>query len=193
MSKSPDAFRTISEVAATLETPPHVLRFWESRFKEVRPVKRAGGRRYYRPEDVALLAGIKALLHEHHMSIAGVQKLLKEKGARHVALLSSLPWDAAAIPEDSPGDDQAAAVIVGPWPRARPGDAPSPDDPGQPEPCADRADTEGKDRAGTYDVARLHRALKAADADRLRCHAPRIAVLAARLREAISRSTGAVH
>ena len=85
MEKSPDAFRTISEVADHLETPAHVLRFWESRFPQIKPVKRAGGRRYYRPSDVALLTGIKHLLHDEGMTIRGVQKILREQGVRHVA------------------------------------------------------------------------------------------------------------
>ncbi len=88
MDKSPDAFRTISEVAEHLETPAHVLRFWESRFPQIRPVKRAGGRRYYRPSDVALLTGIKRLLHDEGLTIRGVQKILREHGVRHVAGLS---------------------------------------------------------------------------------------------------------
>ena len=83
--KSPDAFRTISEVATDLDVPQHVLRFWESRFAQVKPVKRAGGRRFYRPEDVDLLRGIRALLYSDGFTIRGVQKLLKEKGLRHVA------------------------------------------------------------------------------------------------------------
>lgn len=87
MSKSPDAFRTISEVADWLDTPAHVLRFWESKFSQVKPVKRAGGRRYYRPDDMALLGGIKALLHEQGMTIKGAQKLLREKGVKYVASL----------------------------------------------------------------------------------------------------------
>lgn len=90
MDKSPDAFRTISEVAEHLETPAHVLRFWESRFPQIRPVKRAGGRRYYRPTDVALLSGIKRLLHDEGMTIRGVQKILREQGVRHVAGLSGV-------------------------------------------------------------------------------------------------------
>ncbi|TNF64463.1 MAG: MerR family transcriptional regulator, partial [Rhodobacteraceae bacterium] len=85
MDKSPDAFRTISEVAEWLGVPAHVLRFWESKFTQVKPVKRAGGRRYYRPADMALLGGIKALLHDDGMTIKGVQKLLREKGVAHVA------------------------------------------------------------------------------------------------------------
>lgn len=88
MSKSPDAFRTISEVADWLDTPAHVLRFWESRFTQVKPVKRAGGRRYYRPADMALLGGIKKLLHDDGMTIRGVQKLLREHGVRYVAAMS---------------------------------------------------------------------------------------------------------
>ncbi|WP_078522812.1 MerR family transcriptional regulator [Thioclava sp. F28-4] len=85
MGKSADAFRTISEVSDLLDTPTHVLRFWESKFTQVKPVKRAGGRRYYRPADVALLGGIKHLLHEEGMTIRGVQKLLREEGIREVA------------------------------------------------------------------------------------------------------------
>ncbi|WP_417274881.1 MerR family transcriptional regulator [Celeribacter halophilus] len=88
MDKSPDAFRTISEVADWLDTPAHVLRFWESRFTQVKPIKRAGGRRYYRPADMALLGGIKKLLHDDGMTIRGVQKLLREHGVKYVASLS---------------------------------------------------------------------------------------------------------
>ncbi|SMR72939.1 MerR HTH family regulatory protein [Aliiroseovarius halocynthiae] len=86
--KSPDAFRTISEVADWLGVPTHVLRFWESRFTQVKPVKRAGGRRYYRPADMELLGGIRKLLHEDGMTIRGVQKLLREHGIKHVAAMS---------------------------------------------------------------------------------------------------------
>lgn len=86
-AKSPEAFRTISEVSSELDVPQHVLRFWESRFAQVRPVKRAGGRRYYRPEDVDLLRGIRALLYSDGFTIRGVQKILRDKGLRHVAQL----------------------------------------------------------------------------------------------------------
>lgn len=96
MEKSPDAFRTISEVADWLETQTHVLRFWESRFSQVKPVKRAGGRRYYRPADVALLGGIKKLLHEDGLTIRGVQKILREQGVRHVSALSPRSMDKQA-------------------------------------------------------------------------------------------------
>jgi len=91
MPKARDAFRTISEVADWLDTPAHVLRFWESKFTQVKPVKRAGGRRYYRPDDMALLGGIKTLLHEDGMTIKGVQKLLREKGVRLVSSLGPVP------------------------------------------------------------------------------------------------------
>lgn len=87
MGKSPDAFRTISEVSEWLDTPAHVLRFWESKFTQIKPVKRAGGRRYYRPEDMELLGGIKSLLHDQGMTIKGVQRLLRQEGVKHVASL----------------------------------------------------------------------------------------------------------
>ena len=83
--KSAEAFRTISEVAIDLDVPQHVLRFWESRFSQIKPVKRAGGRRFYRPEDIDLLKGIRALLYTDGLTIKGAQKVLKEKGLRHVA------------------------------------------------------------------------------------------------------------
>ncbi|MDF3413922.1 MerR family transcriptional regulator [Sulfitobacter sp. M57] len=88
MPKSADAFRTISEVADWLGIQAHVLRFWESKFTQVRPVKRAGGRRYYRPNDMLLLGGIRQLLHEDGLTIKGVQKILREEGMSHVASLS---------------------------------------------------------------------------------------------------------
>lgn len=101
MDKSPDAFRTISEVADLLETPAHVLRFWESRFPQIKPVKRAGGRRYYRPADVALLSGIRKLLHEDGMTIRGVQKILREQGVRHVTVLGGDEPDADTLLESA--------------------------------------------------------------------------------------------
>ncbi|MEI4261924.1 MerR family transcriptional regulator [Roseovarius sp. D0-M9] len=93
MPKSADAFRTISEVADWLGIPAHVLRFWESKFTQVKPVKRAGGRRYYRPADMQLLGGIRKLLHDEGMTIKGVQKVMREQGVRHVAAMSP-PLDA---------------------------------------------------------------------------------------------------
>jgi DNA-binding transcriptional MerR regulator len=86
MDKSPDAFRTISEVADSLDLPQHVLRFWESRFPQIKPLKRGGGRRYYRPDDVELLRAIKHLLYDEGYTIKGVQRLFKEQGARALAL-----------------------------------------------------------------------------------------------------------
>jgi len=84
VEKAPDAFRTISEVAQELDVPQHVLRFWESRFREIRPMKRGGGRRYYRPDDVDLLRGIRHLLYGEGYTIRGVQRLLREQGVRFV-------------------------------------------------------------------------------------------------------------
>ena len=84
-TKAPDAFRTISEVAEELDLPQHVLRFWETRFNQIKPMKRGGGRRYYRPEDVELLRGIRVLLYSEGFTIRGVQRLLKEKSVAYVA------------------------------------------------------------------------------------------------------------
>ena len=84
MDKAPEAFRTISEVADELEVPKHVLRFWEAKFAQLKPMKRGGGRRYYRPEDVALLRGIRFLLYNDGYTIRGVQKILREHGPRFV-------------------------------------------------------------------------------------------------------------
>jgi DNA-binding transcriptional MerR regulator len=89
VDKSPDAFRTISEVADDLDLPQHVLRFWETRFTQIKPMKRGGGRRYYRPEDVELLKGIRHLLYDHGYTIKGVQKLLKTNGNKFVAAIAS--------------------------------------------------------------------------------------------------------
>lgn len=84
MDKSPDAFRTISEVADDLKVPQHVLRFWESRFTQIKPMKRAGGRRYYRPDDVDLLRGIHHLLYGEGYTIRGVQRILRDQGLKFV-------------------------------------------------------------------------------------------------------------
>ena len=117
MDKSPEAFRTISEVAEALDVPPHVLRFWETRFAQVKPVKRGGGRRYYRPEDVRLLRGIRGLLYDDGMTIKGVQKILRERGIRHVIGLGTLPGgepEAAPRPRRRPRPPRRARG----WPRA---------------------------------------------------------------------------
>jgi DNA-binding transcriptional MerR regulator len=84
VDKAPEAFRTISEVAEELAVPKHVLRFWEGKFTQLKPMKRGGGRRYYRPEDVALLRGIRFLLYSDGYTIRGVQKILREHGPRFV-------------------------------------------------------------------------------------------------------------
>lgn len=93
MSKSAEAFRTISEVAEELEIPKHVLRFWEQKFPQIRPMKRGGGRRYYRPEDLDLLRGIRHLLHLEGYTIRGVQKILRLQGVDEV----KRSWRADAV------------------------------------------------------------------------------------------------
>lgn len=108
MSKSPDAFRTISEVSEWLDTPTYVLRFWESRFPQIKPVKRAGGRRYYRPDDMLLLGGIKKLLHFDDQSIKDVKEILKEDGVKHVMSLSpDLDTQVVSPPSKSDAEDKA--------------------------------------------------------------------------------------
>jgi DNA-binding transcriptional MerR regulator len=110
--KSPEAFRTISEVSAELDVPQHVLRFWETRFTQIKPVKRAGGRRYYRPEDVDLLRGIRSLLYSDGYTIKGVQKVLRERGLRQVAALgrgeTHSPVEAVETVDDEPRYARAA-------------------------------------------------------------------------------------
>ncbi len=117
-NKSPEAFRTISEVAETLDVPPHVLRFWETRFAQVKPVKRGGGRRYYRPEDIRLLRGIRSLLYDDGMTIKGVQKILRERGIRHVIGLGTLA-------EEDEAEVAAAPVAPVVAPEAPPAAAPA--------------------------------------------------------------------
>ena len=105
MDKAPDAFRTISEVADELDIPQHVLRFWETRFAQIKPKKRSGGRRYYRPDDVDLLKGIRRLLYGEGYTIRGVQRILKEHGIKSVQGLidgSSTAPPFAAIDEAAP-------------------------------------------------------------------------------------------
>jgi DNA-binding transcriptional MerR regulator len=108
VEKSPDAFRTISEAAEELDLPQHVLRFWETRFSTIKPLKRGGGRRYYRPEDVMLLKGIRHLLYDQGFTIKGVQRIIKDKGARHViAIGEGGPLPTPAVPA---GKMDAAAI-----------------------------------------------------------------------------------
>ena len=104
MDKAPDAFRTISEVADDLDIPQHVLRFWETRFAQIKPMKRSGGRRYYRPDDVDLLRGIRRLLYGEGYTIRGVQRILKEHGVKSV---QGLVDGTAAVPSFGAAGDQA--------------------------------------------------------------------------------------
>ncbi|MCG3266335.1 MerR family transcriptional regulator [Yoonia sp. I 8.24] len=122
MAKAKDAFRTISEVAEWLDTPTHVLRFWESKFTQIKPVKGAGSRRYYRPADMELLGGIKQLLHEDGMTIKGAKKLLREQGVKHVATLGKTlapvvdapPAEAPVAPPIEEAPVHAATVHAAP-------------------------------------------------------------------------------
>ncbi len=117
--KSSAAFRTISEVSEELDVPQHVLRFWETKFAQVRPMKRAGGRRYYRPEDVVLLRAIRDLLYRDGFTIRGAQKLLRESGAKGVAAAGEAPLAGAAAqrsqaPENGDIATAPAAAAAGP-------------------------------------------------------------------------------
>lgn len=103
--KSPDAFRTIGEVSEALDVPQHVLRFWETKFPQIQPLKRGGGRRYYRPQDVALLRHIRHLLHGEGYTVKGVQKLLRERHAK----IAAAPAAPAANAPGSPLDPEARA------------------------------------------------------------------------------------
>jgi DNA-binding transcriptional MerR regulator len=105
LDKSPDAFRTISEAAEELDLPQHVLRFWETRFSTIKPLKRGGGRRYYRPEDVLLLKGIRHLLYDQGFTIKGVQKILKDQGPRHVAAIANGGLDELPPPAEDETDE----------------------------------------------------------------------------------------
>jgi DNA-binding transcriptional MerR regulator len=115
VDKSPDAFRTISEAADELDLPQHVLRFWETRFNTIKPLKRGGGRRYYRPEDVLLLKGIRHLLYDQGFTIKGVQKILKDHGPRHVIVIGnggSVDALPPPLPESDDDEMQGASVSV---------------------------------------------------------------------------------
>ena len=104
MAKGPEAFRTISEAADELGVPQHVLRFWETKFSFIRPMKRAGGRRFYRPQDLMVLKGVRTLLHKDGYTIKGVQRLHKEQGVRRLL--------AAANAEDQTGSEVEAAAFA---------------------------------------------------------------------------------
>jgi len=139
MEKSPDAFRTISEVAEWLDIPTHVLRFWESRFAQIKPVKRAGGRRYYRPSDMRLIGGVKTLLHDQGMTIRGVQKMLREHGVKHVSSFSqSLDTDLEETLDDTVIEHTStAAQPESPAPAARQTYTAEPAPEPEPAPAAD--------------------------------------------------------
>ena len=114
MAKGPNAFRTISEAADELGVPQHVLRFWETKFSFIRPMKRAGGRRFYRPQDIAVLSGVRALLHAEGYTIKGVQKLHREQGVTHV-IAAGLGDNGSAsldIPIEAPVDSLAQGELA---------------------------------------------------------------------------------
>lgn len=155
-AKHPGAFRTISEVAEDLDVPQHVLRFWETRFPQVKPLKRGGGRRYYRPEDVALLRGIRHLLYSDGYTIKGVQKVLRENGAQAVIAVAKPLAERLA-------DHRAHAPVVSLPPPEAP-ELPEPPEPGEPHadeapeaPDAtptDSSDLESSPPAGSPETAR---------------------------------------
>ncbi|MBY6047297.1 MerR family transcriptional regulator [Vannielia litorea] len=162
MGKAPDAFRTISEVADWLGVQTHVLRFWESKFTQVKPLKRAGGRRYYRPADMELLGGIRKLLHEDGLTIKGAQKFIRENGVKAVAELSPPVEDEGDLPAGVPTEAAAAmmpeaeaevhvhAVETQDTPEAPvdvTGEAPAPAVEPEPEGYFDAVDVTGEDAA----------------------------------------------
>jgi DNA-binding transcriptional MerR regulator len=132
LDKAPDAFRTISEVADDLDIPQHVLRFWETRFTQIKPMKRSGGRRYYRPDDVDLLKGIRRLLYGEGYTIRGVQRILKEHGIKSVQGIA----------------DQSSAVSFGAVEEAIGLSLNEPDEGEAPGVDLDDEDIEGADREG---------------------------------------------
>lgn len=125
MDKSPDAFRTISEVAEELDLPQHVLRFWETRFTQIKPMKRGGGRRYYRPQDIELIKGIRHMLYDQGYTIKGVQKLLRENGNHFLiaigrgdmAAVEAIAQRKQELDDEAGGGDEE--MLVG-TPKARP-------------------------------------------------------------------------
>jgi DNA-binding transcriptional MerR regulator len=151
VDKGPDAFRTISEVADELELPQHVLRFWETRFAQIKPLKRGGGRRFYRPDDVDLLRGIRHLLYGEGYTIRGVQRLLKDEGVRFVqdvwkAGAAQLPEPKEPDPDDDFEDDdeEPGRGLLGLWPALLGGiDPPGSSDNGRVEPSIDAHEGDG--------------------------------------------------
>jgi DNA-binding transcriptional MerR regulator len=117
LDKAPDAFRTISEVADEIDVPQHVLRFWESRFTQIKPMKRGGGRRYYRPDDVDLLRGVRHLLYGEGYTIRGVQRILRDEGA---AFVQNVWRPGAELPPPDANDEPESFVEDGAEARAEP-------------------------------------------------------------------------
>jgi DNA-binding transcriptional MerR regulator len=124
LEKSPEAFRTISEAADELDVPQHVLRFWETRFAQIKPMKRGGGRRYYRPADVELLKGIRHLLYGKGYTIRGVQRILREDGVAHVTAIGRGEIDAEAAAPEAPDVGRAPLAPPPTASRARGEEAP---------------------------------------------------------------------
>ena len=126
MQKSPSAFRTISEVSEILGIPAHVLRFWESKFKQIKPVKRGGGRRYYRPEDVGMIRAIQNLLHEQGMTIKGAQKILRERGVKSIVATGLELLENMTTPDPSRSKPEPVGHTTTPKPKVA---SPSPEIP----------------------------------------------------------------
>jgi DNA-binding transcriptional MerR regulator len=141
LNKAPEAFRTISEVAEGLDVPQHVLRFWETRFTQIRPMKRGGGRRYYRPNDVDLLNGIRQLLYGEGYTIRGVQRILRDHGVAHVTAIGR--GEIRPEPEGVPGREGEAEM------KPKAGDAAMPTPAPEPVPSPARAEAEPTPAAPT--------------------------------------------
>ena len=176
MDKAPGAFRTISEVADEIDVPQHVLRFWESRFAQIRPMKRGGGRRYYRPDDVDLLRGVRHLLYGEGYTIRGVQRILREQGAGFVQEVWRLGAEQPPpqSDEDRAGDDagepaeavERSEASLPPFglasPRARESAAVVPASSAPISPRGLGADEKHKLRAALDELVECHRLIQAA-------------------------------
>ena len=160
MEKSPDAFRTISEVADDLDLPQHVLRFWETRFTQIKPMKRGGGRRYYRPQDVELIKGIRHMLYDQGYTIKGVQKLLRDNGNQFLVAIGS--GNLAAIEAIAQRKQAEAGAATAGSPAARHDDEAGRRAQGEAQPPllrARQADDEGPVQPGAGKLSRDNRAL----------------------------------